>query len=324
MSSYSVFIDQMIQFASRRKQTAFRSYKLDYIGQYVANVRKYDYSNITTNLVKLPYLDYETFVLYNIVDTIVQVCIESRTGDTNYLFSKCLMNNTKYAKAHRQTIYLRNRAEKSFRTENDKVYVIGNNINAINTPTDTFKGAFVADARKITDFSKKRINGVPVMLFDNLVDYDYKSLYPSTMRQMNMAPNTIFGFIDIPDKVFDNENRYGLDRFVRGGSFLEDLQSHVFLEFGSRWLGLADYAQLYEDIKEYLAKLGIYVGYNDYYNNRVNPFIENRFMNVKPNPFIINKEPVKINPFIITNPINEDLRLTEEDFKEANYVNIKF
>ena len=326
ISSYSVFIDQLINFASRRKgQSAFASYGLDYIGGEVAKVHKYDYHHITTNLSELPYKDYKTFVFYNIMDTVVQKCIEVRSGDTNFLFSKCNVNNTRYSKAHRQTIYLRNRAEKSFRTENDDVYIIGNNVNAIHPSNETFKGAFVANPKNITDYSKLRIAGRPVMLFDNMIDYDYKALYPSSMRQDNMAANTMIGFIDIPSQVYPNENRYNLDRFVRGGSFLEDLQSHVWLEFGSRWFGLPDYKKLYNEVKVYLASIGIYVGTYDYYSGLVNPFIScTTTAPILPNPFIeVNTDNLP-NPFVITTPMPENTRLTEQEFREAQYANVQF
>ena len=323
ISSYSVFIDQMIQFASRRKgQSAFQSFKLDYIGGVIAKVHKYDYHKITTDISKFPYLDFKHFIFYNIMDTIVQKCIHHRAKDNDYLYTKCLSNDTKYSKAHRQTVYLRNRGAKSFRTENDEVYVIGCNVNALHPSDATFKGAFVADARKITDYSKQKLCGVPIMIFKNLVDYDYTALYPNTMRQFNMAPNTMIGFVDIPEPVFENENRYNVDRFVRGGSFLEDLQSHVFLEFGSRWLGLADYATLYDDVIMYLNSIYMPIGIYDSYNDTINPFIVIN-PDIKPDPFVINSDKL-VNPFISMVPIPCEERYKEYEFKEWQYVNIKF
>lgn len=325
IASYSVFIDQMLQLAQRRKnqKVPYRSHKLDDVGEAIAHVRKLDYHHITNELPKLPYLDYKTFVIYNILDTICQKCIEFRTGDIGYIYNKCLANNTKYAKGHRQTVYLRNRASKSFRTENDQVYIIGNNVNGLHPSTENFKGAFVADARKITDYAKRTILGVPVMIFNNLVDYDYASLYPSTMRQMNIAPNTILGFIDIPEPVFENENRYNVERFVRGGSFLEDLQSHVFLEFGSRWFGLADYATLLDDVCNYLNAMMRGVGIYNSYHNTVNPLIMID-KDIKINPLIMNEPGKKINPLVFRTPMPESVKFTKEQFEEMQYVNIRF
>ena len=250
ISSYTVYLDQMIHFASRRKgQSAFQSFGLDYIGETVTHVRKLDYSHITTQLAKLPYLDYKTFVFYNIMDTIVQKCIEVKTGDIDYVFSKCMVNNTRYDKCHRQTVYLVNRATKEF---NKSGLVIGNNTNKFNDkPTEKFPGAFVADPRKLKDNAKMSINGVKVNLLNNLDDYDYKSLYPSIMREFNTAPNTQIGRVYIDQKVYDKENPFDNPYYVRGGAFLEDLQCGVYLEFCKRWLHLAGYGDLYKDVLDY-------------------------------------------------------------------------
>lgn len=178
ISSYSVFLDQMIQFASRRKgQTKYLSFALDYIGTHIADVHKLDYKEITTNIAELPYKDYKTFVFYNVCDTIVQYCVEAITEDLDYVFGKSIVNNTRYSKVHRQTVYLANRGMKEFF---DDGFIMGNNINKFNNPpTEKFLGAFVADPMKVSDYSRKKLNGRPANIFDNADDFDYKSLYPS-------------------------------------------------------------------------------------------------------------------------------------------------
>lgn len=170
-ASYTIPIDQMIQFASRRKgQSKFVSYGLDAIGEAVAGVKKYDYKHITTSIAKLPYLDYKTFVFYNIMDVIVQVCIEQKTGDIDYIFSKCIANNTRIQKGHRQTVYLTNRGVHEFYKYG---YIMGNNNNKHNDkPTEKYSGAFVGDPSKLTDIAKMRIAGKPMYLFENLDDFD--------------------------------------------------------------------------------------------------------------------------------------------------------
>ena len=139
ISSYTTYIDQMIQYASRRKGRARPlSFSLDYTGEVVAKVKKLDYKHITTNISELPYKDYKTFVFYNIMDVIVQVCIESKTGDIEYMFSKALVNNTRYPKVHRQTVYLTNRGIKEFDKEG---FILGNNVNKFNPkPENKFPG----------------------------------------------------------------------------------------------------------------------------------------------------------------------------------------
>lgn len=171
ISSYTVYLDQMIQFASKRKgQKAYPSYKLDTIGEAIVNVKKLDYSNITRNIAELPYKDYKVFVFYNIIDTIVQYCIEFKEKDMNYVLASALANNTRYSKIHRQTAYLTNKVSQM---AYDYGFIIGNNFNKTNSkPLEKFDGAFVGDPLKIGPYPKKKINGVPVMIFDNLDDFD--------------------------------------------------------------------------------------------------------------------------------------------------------
>lgn len=252
ISSYSVFMDQMIQFASRRKgQSRFISFSLDYIGQVQAKVRKLDYKDITTNISELPYKDYKTFVFYNIMDTIVQYCIEFKTGDIDYVFNKSLMNNTRYSKVHRQTVYLANRATTSFYSQ-DNGYIIGNNINRYNTkPEEKFPGAFVADPLKINDYARVKIFGRPVNVFDNCQDQDYSAMYPNGIKTNGIAPYNQIGKVYIESKVYEKENPANLDIWSRASAYMEDLQSHLRIEFAVRWLSLADYGQLYDDVVEF-------------------------------------------------------------------------
>lgn len=249
IASYTTFLDQMIHFASRRKgQNKFISFNLDYIGTVVAGVKKLDYKNITTNISELPYKDYKTFVFYNIMDTVVQYCIEKMTADIDYLFNKCNINNTRYSKGHRQTVYLTNRGIKDFFNTDDG-YIMGNNANKYNhKPEEKFPGAFVADPLQLNDYSKMRIFGRVIDVLNNLDDFDYSSLYPSILREFNIASNTQIGMLIIPKKVHDKENRHKMDKWTRSMAFMEDFQSQVWLEICSRWFGLADYTELYHEV----------------------------------------------------------------------------
>ena len=265
VASYSVYLDQMIQFASRRKgQSAYANNKLDYIGEVVAGVRKLDYHDIVENLSDLPYEDFKTFIMYNMTDVIVQKCIEEKTGDISYVFNKALMNSTTYAKVHRQTVYLHNRAAMFFW---DKGFVMGNNVNKFNDLSETEKkertypGAYVAPPMLVGDIPLVKLGreGIEsaINVARNCNDFDYKALYPSLMREHNIAPNTQIGMLYIPNKIWDGENPFrkpeGIykDQFNRSETFIENFASHNYIEFGHRWFGLATYEEMLEDIYEY-------------------------------------------------------------------------
>lgn len=252
IASYTTYLDQMIHFASRRKgQSKFMSFTLDYIGETVAKVRKLSYKHITTNITDLPYKDYKTFVFYNIMDTIVQYCIEFVTGDIDYTFTKSNINCTRYCKAHRQTVYLTNRITKDIRKDG---FIIGNNCNKFNPkPTEKFPGAFVADPLQLSNHPKLMIYGRYIDCCDNGIDLDYASLYPSIIREFNIAPNTQIGMIII-DRVFNSFENIRSNNTV-AGAFVEDIQSQVWMEFCTRWLFLADYATLYHEVERFFTEM---------------------------------------------------------------------
>lgn len=256
--SYSVYLDQMIQFASRRKGgSAFASFSLDNIGYDVARVRKLDYHDITPELGNLPYVDYKTFVMYNMMDVIVQKCIEAKTGDIDYVFSNTILNSTKYDKVHRQTVYLTNRAAMFFW---EKGFVIGNNINKfLDKPKDKYDGAFVAKPTLVSPTNAVHltydgIGATPINVYHNANDFDYKSMYPSIAKEWNIAPNTQIGMIEIPEQIYAEENWREYPKFSRSGCFIENLGSHNYLEFCHRWLNLGSYEEVLEDIMEYFHK----------------------------------------------------------------------
>lgn len=282
ITSHSIYLDQLIHFASRRKgQSAFPNFKLDTAGSIIAKVRKLDYTHITSDLGKLPTLDYKTFVFYNIVDTIVQKCIEESVQDINFIYNKCTINNTRYDKCHRQTVYLTNRATKSFYNDG---FIIGNNINkqAIKT---IFEGALIGNPDNNSDYSKVKLYNQILNIALNLLDFDYKALYPSITLQGNYAPNTLIGRIIILNQVYKNENPFrheleekiNSDSYVdysyklldtddldgsvskriynRGGNYIEDLISENVIEFCHRWLHYANFREWLQDFEYYFTNI---------------------------------------------------------------------
>ena len=276
ISGNVVWIDQMLQFAQKRsaKYGSFDSFKLDDIGNMISGVKKLDYHHITNMIEELPYLNFRIFILYNIMDTVVQHCIENKTKDLEYIFNKCLINNTTYAKGHRQTVYLINR----FASEYDKKgFVIGNNMNRDNEKPDKYAGALVADPILVNDYSKLVINGQPCMIFDNDIDMDYTALYPSDTMQGNMAPNTQIGLIEIKDKSWDDENRLQDENYWRASEFVDNLTSNNIIIFANRWLSLANFTEFLEDLKEYIKENNLDISkyervFNYFQDNKVFPF----------------------------------------------------
>lgn len=247
ISGNTIFMDQFIQYASKRKSKigSYASLKLDAIGELEAGVRKLDYSHITHNISDLPYLNFIIFTLYNMMDVVVLKCIEKIANDFDYIVSKCIVNNTPYNKGHRQTTYLVNRMAKDWF---NKGYVIGNNINKWNQKPPKFIGALVHDPTKTNNFVKLRINGRPIDVIDNMQDYDFKSLYPSITGESNIASNTQIGKIEIPNKIYKNENAYNIIGYSRSGEFIENKVTDNIIEFCHRWFHLGSVQDLIKEV----------------------------------------------------------------------------
>ena len=312
IASDTVYIDQLVQFASRRKgQAAFPNFKLDTAADIITKgaVRKLDYSHITTNITDLPYLDYKTFVFYNIMDTVAQKCIEKTVEDIDYIYMTTIANDTRYSKCHRQTVYLANRARKYFYSLG---YVLGNNCNT--GESVPYMGALVGDPTHNSDYAKVKQNGQVYNLVDNSDDFDFKALYPSTTREHNMAPDTIVGKIFIDEPVHKLENPYHEEMYDRGGQYIEDLVTGNALEFGRRWLHLANFKELLEDIEEYFRTHITIDGtlYNMYTSNgMIKPFalLPDLDTTEKIKPFYMLEEGEMIKPMrLIEDPNDEYIK----------------
>lgn len=301
IASYTVFLDQLIQFASRRKgQSKFQGNKLDYIGEVISGVHKLDYSHITTKIAELPYKDYKTFVFYNIMDTIVQLTIEYHCNDIDYIYNKCTINNTRYDKGHRQVTYLPNRFAKNLMKSG---YIMGTNANAFNKkPEEKYDGAYVANPLHLSDYSKHRIDNRPVNIYDNVIDFDFSAQYPNAAVQNNMAPYTQIGKINIPNQIDPNENPFNKSKFNRGGKLLEDYMTRNWISFGHRWLKLGNFNDLIHDVLYYCNNVKL---------SRRNPNIfmhtdSNRLVDVMRN---VPRVQQKDNLVTVMRPVTDDSKL---------------
>lgn len=303
ISSYTTYIDQMVQFACRRKSdTSIGSYKLDNIGKMVCNVEKLSWNHIAKTFKDFIVRDFKMFIFYNVVDVLVQKCIEDTCGDMDFLVAMSILNCTPFQEVYKQTVSLKNRATKEFY---DSGFIIGNNHNLSNSK-DSFPGAFVADGRLLNDYSKLKVSGNPISLYNNLDDYDYRSLYPNTIRQFNISASTQVGHIVMDGMEIENENPYNNPYYNRAGRFMEDYSTANHLIFGHRWLGLGSYEEVYEDILEY----GKYYGLDDR-TTKLNMF-ETDF---EPLPLMVKDNGYKLNMFAPIGRPNQEIVNKVNDIK---------
>ena len=251
ISSYSVYLDQMIHFATinSTKVAKYGNWKLDNIGNLVGKMRKLEYN---CSIKDFPWVDFKNFIYYNIIDVLVQVAIEHQSNCIDYVFNKSLLNDTRSNKVHRQSIYLMNRIRKDY---NDEL-VLCTNRNRVENIEDElvddegeekgYPGAFVADPKLINDYSKTKVNGVPIHLYRNNVDFDYTALYPNTDIQFNVGHESLIGKVNINVNI---ENVYNYKYLNPGSYFIFNLQSNNFIEIGNKYLNLPDVSQMYNIIK---------------------------------------------------------------------------
>lgn len=127
LASYTIFQDQMINYAKVRKgQAEIPSLRLNAIGLRELNDEKLDYSD-EANIKTLPYVDYKKFVMYNIKDVLLQYGIENKCNDLETIFQRAYDNATDYDSIFSQTIFLKNRVFLDYYRNLN--IIKGNNIN---------------------------------------------------------------------------------------------------------------------------------------------------------------------------------------------------
>ena len=85
----------------------------------------------------------------------------------------------------------------------------------------------------------------------------YASLYPSIIREFNVAAHTQIGMIIIPEQISEHENRQHDPTYSRGGQFLEDYRSYQWLEICTRWFGLANFTELVHDVEKFFTTIAM-------------------------------------------------------------------
>ena len=178
ISSKSIYMDNMQVYGKLRKgRGVLPSLRLDSIGERETGHNKIDYSDIAT-IKTLVYVDYELFVMYAMVDTMLMESIDDRTNDTTNYLIRALENASSYKELFSPTKFLKNRYTLELLRENK---VPGNNINIDydanyddNNDSDEvkFDGAVVGDSVLNAHVGIKIYGVRSKHIFKNVVDMD--------------------------------------------------------------------------------------------------------------------------------------------------------
>lgn len=81
-NSATKILDQMLQYYQFRSAKNFARHSLDATAKREIGTAKLDYSKICNWIGDFPYVDYRTFLMYNIVDVLIMLFLDAVTNDT--------------------------------------------------------------------------------------------------------------------------------------------------------------------------------------------------------------------------------------------------
>ena len=274
-SSYTVFTDQMINYAAIRKgQSELRSNKLTYIAKKEIGDEKLNYSE-DGNIKTISYNNYLLYILYNIKDVLLQTGIEKRTTDLETYYITSYKNLTPYESEFKQTVKLRNVQYQSFMSQN---LVPGENVNGFmynNREKEEdddgdddvgFEGALVGNPLLINEFGDYLFGHRTNSIFKYSIDFDMSAFYPSTIRALNIDPSTLIFKMILDSSQYDVRGGsipfHGITdtQIVKknGDSFTGDIAKEVmdnfqtknYLSMGYKWLNLPSVNDVYNELKK--------------------------------------------------------------------------
>jgi len=199
VSSYTNYLDQMLLFANLRKGAGKReSYSLDAIAFEELGENKLEFKNPDTTTKNSAWMDYEEFIEYNLHDTMLLHMIEARNKDFNMIYAVAAKTETRIQKALKKTVCLKNLARRFYF---DRGYIMSNNHNTnyggLNeTVKESFRGAFVANPLLNKPLGLVINGSKSKYIFENVIDFDLTSLYPSIILAFNVDATTQIGRIE--------------------------------------------------------------------------------------------------------------------------------
>ena len=140
-TDFSIYIDQMLNYAAIRKQKGKDdSNKLDFISNKELSVGKLEFKG-EENVRNIAYLNFNKFVKYGCIDTILLHFLEEKTNDLDLVYNQSLKTFTRPNKIHKKTVFIKNLYANFL---HHKDLIISNNFNNVTRSKEKFKGGYVA------------------------------------------------------------------------------------------------------------------------------------------------------------------------------------
>jgi len=217
----------------RKSQGTEPSYTLEYIASKELGVGKYDYSAVADDIFTLPYNDFPTSIVYNVIDTYLLWWKEKKHNDIDVIMYSAEV--TKLRSCTKITSVIKN-TQTLFYEESG--LAIGNNVNALNHDREyeSFEGAIVSDptlnAKNDTPIFPYKTNTIYTYTIDN----DLTSMYPSIMVAHNIYRTTllfhVFRLGDLMNTLDNSFNNFEI------GKCFDNFETGDVVRFGNEYLGL--------------------------------------------------------------------------------------
>jgi DNA polymerase elongation subunit (family B) len=226
------WIDQMYTFANLRKGQGQReSYSLDFISYDELGKEKLEFLNGET-IKNIPYKNFKKFVEYNIRDVLLLYLLEKKNLDMDMLHTLSYITNTRINKVLKNSISIKNFVDKFAKEQNlimrDNVNLAYGDDTLFNSMLNvTTEDEAVTDSEKffkqvfdykdrigayVGDPTQNNNNGIELFdgtkskyIFENVIDQDLTSLYPSIIISSNMDSATQIGKFFMIDKDLRNK-----------------------------------------------------------------------------------------------------------------------
>lgn len=211
ISCYTHWCDLLYFFASNRKAKGKRdSWKLQDI--LLAEIGESKYDDFEGDIKTGAYTDFEGFLFYSLYDSYRMYQLEAKCKDIDSFYIYAMTTNTRLHKAMKKTTSIRNLGIYFLK---DEGYILSNNHNVfLEHEKVKFRGAFVLDPNKMGNTGIK-LNGVPTNnIFEDAIDEDLSSMYPSIILACAIDNETLIGKIweeDADNPIYEHFGEYLLE-----------------------------------------------------------------------------------------------------------------
>ena len=233
-------LDQLLVYAHLRRAKNYPKYSLDATAKRELGVGKLDYSMHCNYIGDFPYVAYKEFLIYNIIDVFIMLCLDRITNDTYsqvYTRFNLCTEWGRIAKPLKRTtsvfdnftnllgyhpsnevnsifLGLRKKQLQGLEKADKDLFNVVSQLMEANVDDKQknpyrIEGGCVTDPNKIKEEVKpNKIYNIPVKTFnklENCADLDATSMYPSNTESNNASKTTFIGVMEAKEK--NNKSR---------------------------------------------------------------------------------------------------------------------